>query len=200
MSLFLALCLACTHGKPAEEPAATPEVAATPVSELPSRPEREEVAPTEVPPEHLTVRGLLLSRDGFIRPGRDVLDVHEGAWHALVWLAVSDDMLMVRERALLTLALYPDAPTAEVCAGHLDAEHAKVRAGAVRCLAGQDLAASEALRLSLEQALLDEDVRPGIAAAEVLAPVESARPALERALGDEAVPEATRTRIDELLQ
>ena len=141
----------------------------------------------EVPESAQRLRGLLGARHPEDLPDKAAMDVN-GAPAALHWLAQNDAMLIIRERALLGLRYYSDAPSQALCTGVFGSEaHAKLRAAAVTCLAGSDLAADGALGGRLIEALRDPDPRVGVAAARVLAEVPAAREAIERASKDPAV-------------
>lgn len=179
----------------AEAPAAETPVA-TPAP-LPTG-SRGEVAPVldapEAPSNTDAVRDLLLARHSEDLPTRATLEQHEGAREALAWLARYDGQLMVRERALLALGMWSsDAVAAEICADVLgDAEQPPgARAAAAECLANQNLQGDAALRDVVVMSLEDADGRVGAAAAMALAGVADARPALEAAAANTALPEET---------
>ena len=141
---------------PAREPAATP----APAASAPAAP-----AP-EAPASVAAVRPLLGARHTEDLPTRTALDTHPGAEEALQWLARYGSSLVEAERAAMLLATYDSEATAEVCLSLLtEGGHAKVRAGAARCLATQSAAAAEPALVAL---LTDSDIRVGIAAADAL--------------------------------
>ncbi|MED5374704.1 MAG: HEAT repeat domain-containing protein [Myxococcota bacterium] len=203
MTLLFVLACATTSSP---EPQVAAEAQA--VESLPSRPA--DAAPPQDAPslgaegalsaESDAVRALLLAHDVQDLPTREALDTHPDAAQKLADLAVKDPQLVVRERALLLLALYPESHIGVFCRKMLEDNEPKVRAAAARCLAGQDVAASESMREALEDALADEDPRVGIAAAEVLADVPASRKRLEEAAASEKVHPQTQTRIHELLE
>lgn len=124
-----------------------------------------EVTPTEQAP---SVRVLLKARHADDLPDRAALEAHEDALDQLIALSREDDELIVRERALLLLALYPESDTAralliEVAAG---TDHAKLRAAAFRGLvpwAGED-----EVRALASTAAEDPDARVQAAATALL--------------------------------
>ena len=136
-------------------PDPAPTVAAEPAAAAPP-------APASV----ARVRALLGARHTADLPSRAALDAQPGAAEALTWIAQYGETLIESERALGLLALYPEAAHASMCMELLQGPaHAKIRAGAARCLTGQDLSATQP---ALVTALSDKDVRVGVAAADAL--------------------------------
>lgn len=174
----------------AEGPVATP----APISEGSRGPSVPMLDAPEAPSGVASVRDLLLAHHNEDLPTRQTLEQHEGALDALAWLARYDGQLVVRERALLSLAAWSsDAIAAETCAtvlGDLE-EPAGARAAAAECLANQDLSGDPALRDVVVMSLEDKDGRVGAAAAMALAGVPDARPALEAAAANTALPDDT---------
>jgi hypothetical protein len=126
------------------------------------------------------VRALLRARHTADLPDRATLDAHPGAEAALQWLAQHGETLIEAERAAGLLALYSSTESAETCSAILQSgAHAKIRAGAARCLAGQSADVAQPL---LVRSLADTDVRVGVAAADALKTVPGAVEALEPAL------------------
>jgi hypothetical protein len=166
---MLLLLLACGGAQSSDGPAV--EALATPVTELPAKPEGDAPLTIDngaIPAPSSAVRDLLLAKDVADLPDRAALDTHPDAAKHLADLATLDQQLIVRERALMLLALYPDAHIGVFCRMMIEDAEPKLRAASIRCLAGQDLAASNTQRQAIEKALSDEDPRVGIAAAEVL--------------------------------
>ena len=115
-----------------------------------------------------SVRVLLKARHADDLPDRAALDAHDDAMGQLMALSKEDDELIVRERALLLLALYPESETArarliEVATG---TDHAKLRAAAFRGL--QPWAAEEEVIALAKAAADDPDARVQAAAAALL--------------------------------
>lgn len=146
------------------------------------------------------VAAMLLARHPEDLPPKDVIDANGGA-PALRAVADTADELVVRERALALLALYGDAETGAFCrrwATGADV-HDKLRAAAIRCLGGQDLATDADLRGVVVGGLSSEDPRVAIAAVDVLASVPGARDALVSTRGGDTVDPDVAARIDEVL-
>lgn len=120
------------------------------------------------------------------RLGPDAVD-------ALMTLATTDDLLLVRRRALVLLAEYPSGKTADFCLGLAHDDDPQVRTGATACLGGQDLTVPEVKELLLD-AVYDEDVRVGIAAAKGLGRSAEGRALLAR-IDEQGLPELTRERV-----
>ncbi|MCB9796739.1 MAG: hypothetical protein H6741_28910 [Alphaproteobacteria bacterium] len=157
----------------------------------------------EAPGGTVAVRDLLLARHTEDVPGRATLEQHAGALEALAWLARYDGELMVRERALLALAQWAGDPTAAQACGAVLSDTsapAGARAAAAECLGNQDLRGDAALRDLVVAALSDDEGRVGAAAAMALAGVQDARPALEAAAANEALPEETRAAASRALK
>ncbi len=157
---------------------------ATRLMSLPSRPTTEPAAPAEPappPPAAVdTVRGLLAAHHTADLPKRETLDHTTGAQEALVWLANWSDSLVEAERAAMLLGLYTDDGTTASCIALLQSTtHAKVRAGAARCLSGRTLATPV-----LTSVLADSDIRVGIAAAESIRATPGAVAALDPSMVD----------------
>lgn len=188
--MLILLGLGCAKATPAATPA---KLEPGPAVEAPAAPQ------VEVPESAQRLRGLLQARHPEDLPDKAAMDVH-GAPGTLQWLASNDAMLIVRERALLGLRYYSDAPSQALCAEVFGSDaHAKLRAASVTCLGGSDLAADAPLREKLITALRDPDPRVGVAAARVLAEVPAARPALEAASTDPAVQAAVQETCQKAL-
>ena len=118
--------LACS-GKAVDEPVAVEEPA----------PKLEPLAPVQ-PMEGSSLRMLLKAWHSDDVPGREVFDAHEDAVGQLMALAQDDPEMIVRERAMLSLGLYPESADAKaLLVGVVQGdEHAKLRAAALRGLGG----------------------------------------------------------------
>ncbi len=193
--------LACAGAKSSDGPEVEAMATATPMTELPAKPDQPElVVDNPIPPPSTAVRDLLLAKDVADLPDRAALDTHPDAAKDLADLATMDPQLIVRERALLLLALYPESHIGVFCGKMMEDAEPKVRAAAARCLAGQDLEAASKQRQALEQALSDEDPRVGIAAAEVLSGAGLSQDKLNKAATAPGVHAQTQARITELLE
>ncbi len=181
---------------------AQPAAKATPISALPDRapPPAVEAAPVPAPPAAVAaIRPLLGARHTEDLPTRAALDTHGDAAAALRWIAAHGEALVEAERAAMLLAAYDDAETTEFCTGLLGGPaHAKIRAGAARCLSGRALVGSPALP-ALVQAVQAEDERLGLAATEVLLADPDGRAAVA-ALDLAALPAPVQARIGAALK
>ena len=148
--------LACS-GKAVDEPAGV---------EQPT-PKLEPLAPVE-PMQGSSLRMLLKAWHSDDVPGREVFDAHEDAVVQLMELARDDAEMIVRERAMLSLSLYPESPEAKtLLVGVVEGdEHAKLRAAALRGLGGWK-ADADVVALA-ESAKADADPRVQAAAAALL--------------------------------
>lgn len=143
---------------------------AQPVSQLSTpepQPEISESTPaTDAPAATEGIRALLRARHTTDLPDRSTLDAHDDAEAALQWLARHGETLVEAERAAMLLSLYPTESSRAVCMTLLSGNgHAKVRAGAARCLSTQP---GEVVGPSLVMALQDPDVRVASAGAAAL--------------------------------
>jgi hypothetical protein len=200
--MFLLL-LACSGAQSVDGPEVEALATAMPMTELPAKPEDGDPLSSDNVPVSVSsspVRDLLLAKDVADLPDRAALDTHPDAAKDLADLATVDPQLIVRERALMLLALYPDAHIGVFCRKMLEDAEPKLRAGAVRCLAGQDLSSSKTQRQAIEMALLDADPRVGIAAAEVLSGAGLSQDKLKQAATATGVHAQTQERITELLE
>ena len=104
---------------------------AAPPSSLPSRPEPVLVEVMTVPDAYAELRELLLAHHVASLP-RGVAPEEQAG---LLWLATHDELLVVRERALLVLGMSePSADAAQHCRALASESSAgKVRAAALRC-------------------------------------------------------------------
>ena len=155
---------------------------ATRLMSLPSRPASEAATPVAAapppPPAVDTVRGLLAAHHTADLPNREALDHTTGAQEALVWLANWSESLVEAERAAMLLGLYTDDGTTASCIALLQSTtHAKVRAGAARCLSGRAIATPV-----LTSVLADADVRVGMAAADSIRTIPGAVATLDPSL------------------
>lgn len=118
--------LACS-GKAVDEPVAVEE----------PTPKLEPLAPVE-PMEGSSLRMLLKAWHANDVPGREVFDAHDDPVGQLMDLARDDAEMIVRERAMLSLGLYPESAEAKaLLVGVVESEeHAKLRAAALRGLSG----------------------------------------------------------------
>lgn len=198
---MLLLLLACGGAQSVDGPPVEP--LATPITELPAKPVDQDPLTIDQQPQpqaNPAVRDLLLAKDVADLPDRAVLDTHNDAAKDLADLATLDQQLIVRERALMLLALYPEPHIGVFCRKMMEDAEPKVRAAAARCLAGQDLSKSSTQRQALEKALSDSDPRVGIAAAEVLAGAGLSQDKLKKAATASGVHAQTQARITELLE
>lgn len=169
---------------------------AQPISQL-SKPEpspeiSESTPVTDAPAATDGIRQLLRARHTADLPDRSALDAHEGAEAALQWLARYGETLVEAERAAALLSLYPTESSREVCMALLSGNgHAKVRAGAARCLSTQP---GEAIGPSLVMALQDPDLRVASAGATALKSHPDIVAGLAPALVD-ALPETVRAQL-----
>ena len=132
---------------------------------------------------------LLAARHDGDLPTRETLDAHPDGQEALAWLAAHAEALLTRARALEALALYPTDGHRELLLGYATGTaHSKVRAAAVRALGSWDLDEDAALRERIVALLSDAEVPVAIAAAQSLAGVAAARPALEAVVASEGRP------------
>lgn len=169
---MLLLALACAKDTPQAKPADLKPGPAAPAMRV------------EVPEDAARLRALLEARHPSDLPDKGPLDA-AGAPEPLVWLAQNDAVMVIRERALLSLQHYGDSASQGLCRQILGSDaHAKLRAASVTCLAGSDLMADSTLRNQLLAALRDADPRVGVAAARVLVEVPAARSGLKAALED----------------
>lgn len=114
-------------------------------------------------------------------PTRAVLDHHANAQGSLLWMARNGQTMVIRVRAMGLLGLYPSVEAGQLLDGIAsdDSQHPSLRAGAMRGLGGQDLAAEEGWRETLEGGLGEDDMRVQIAAVESLTGVEASVGALQ---------------------
>ena len=151
-------------------------------------------ATPEAPPATADIRALLRARHTSDLPDRSVLDAHAGAEAALQWLAHHGETLVEAERAAMSLALYPTTSSRTVCLALLEGQgHAKVRAGAARCLATQQ---GEAVPGALVRVLQDADMRVALAGAIALRNHPDAIDSVPRDVLDR-LPPAVRDRLKE---
>lgn len=150
--LNLIFVLACANGPQASSDLAGAQgaqdvPAATPVVALPSKPAQ--TAPIDLPIEPVgempagadKVQALLMARHNEDLPDKAAIDFHGDGQAILEYLAQADGSMVVQERALILLALYPgNALCSEMAA---EAPHPKLRAAAVRCFKGKTLSAEE---------------------------------------------------------
>lgn len=198
---MLLLLLACSGAQSSDGPEV--EALATPITELPAKPVDQgplTIDQNPNPQVNTAIRDLLLAKDVADLPDRAALDTHGDAAKDLADLATLDQQLIVRERALMLLALYPEPHIGVFCRKMMEDAEPKVRAAAARCLAGQNLSASDTQRKALEAALSDPDPRVGIAAAEVLSGAGLSKEKLKKAATAAGVHAQTQERITELLE
>jgi hypothetical protein len=180
----------------AQPPAAT----ARPLSSLPDREAAAPVAEAPAPPAPAAVakvRPMLGARHAEDLPSRELLDAQGDAAEALRWLAAHSESLVEAERAALLLSAYEDETTGRFCAELVGGEaHAKIRAGAARCLAGRSLEPIAAVP-ALLKAAASSDARVGLAAVEALRGDPKALPQLQ-ALPKEGLSVEVQARIAEL--
>ena len=182
-TLLLLLAMGCNKTTPAATPADL-----QPGDPVPSQ-------KTDVPAEHERLHSLLSAWHPEDLPDHDAL-VANGAPEGLVWIASNDEMLVMRERALLLLRHFPqDNALCRQTFGTPDA-HAKLRAASIRCLASVDLSEDATLRNQLLGDLRDPDPRVGTAVVTVLAEVPAARSGLEAALEDEGIQGPVREALE----
>lgn len=185
--MFLVIALGCAKQVPAATPTEPPAT---------TQPAPEPASAAE---PHAQLRGLLQAHHPDDLPDQEALDAH-GAPEGLRWLAENDDLLVIRERALLLLRHYDDDASQSLCAGVFDSDaHAKLRAAAIRCLGGSDLTTDDTLRNKLLAAVRDADPRVGVAAVDVLAEVPAAGSGLRAALDDPALTDPVRSRLTEVV-
>lgn len=183
--MLLLLALGCNKTTPA----------ATPVELQPGDPVS--VQKTAVPAEHEKLHSLLTARHPEDLPDHDAL-VANGAPAGLVWIANNDEMVMMRERALLLLRTFPsDNATCRQVFG--SDQQPKLRAAAIRCLAGADLMGDATLRNQLLAAVRDADPRVGTAAVQVLAEVPAAQSGLKAALDDASLQDQVREELEKVV-
>jgi hypothetical protein len=171
---------------------------ATPLSSLPeTTPEavtEETPAPPEAPAAVAAIRPLLGARHTADLPDKAALSLHDDAEAALHWLTLYGQTLIEAERAAMLLAAYDTPATAAVCVELLAGPaHAKLRAGAARCLASQST--TEAVEPTLVAALRDPDVRVGVAAADALHQRPGAVDRLDRSQLD-PLPEVVQAHLE----
>lgn len=185
--MLLLLVLGCNKTTPAAKP-----VDLQPGDPVPAQ-------KTVVPAEHERLHSLLQAWHAEDLPDRDAL-VTNGAPESLVWIADNDAMLVIRERALLLLQHFPnDNATCRQVFGD-PAQHAKLRAASIRCLASVDLMADATLRNQMLGALRDEDPRVGTAAVQVLAEVPAAASGLKAALDDQTIQGQVREELEQAVK
>lgn len=157
--------------------------AAKPIDRLPDPAPTTVETPADAPAAPAAVdaiRPLLRARHTTDLPDKTALDHHAGAEEALRWLAQHGATLVESERAAGLLAHYDSADTTAVCTALLEGQgHAKVRAGAARCLSGQT---ADAVQPLLVRSLTDADVRVGVAAADALVLRPGAVDGLDKAM------------------
>lgn len=204
ITLLLAGCPRSTPATPTELPSREDAEArqengeASPTGALPGT-RGEAPVVSDVPDAHAPMLELLLAHHGEDVPGPDAL-AQNGAPASLQWLAVNADQMIVRERSLLALADFSDAPSQKVCTDLMGSgSHAKVRAASIRCLAGSDLMADSTLRNKVLAAVRDGDVRVGLASVSVLGKVPAARSGLQAALDDDTISDTVRDAVTEAL-
>lgn len=131
--------------------------------------------PADIPADVASVRELLFARHAIDLPTHDVV-VKNGGVAPLTWLATNDELLSVRERALLSLRSFTEPRAHDVCRSLVvDAEvHPKLRAAAIRCLHPADLDAPTTKRVA--EGLHDPDPRVVVASQALLR--EAGRPDL----------------------
>ncbi len=122
------------------------------------------------------VRALLLARHAEDLPTRETFDKHPHAEKALHSVALNDEKLVVRARALQLLGLYPTADSEKLLLAVVadTSHHAKLRAAALHGLGAYDLESREDLRAVVVDQLQSSDVMVGIAAVIALRDVASA--------------------------
>ena len=160
----------------------------------------ERAEPQAVPEKSQKLRALLLARHPEDLPDKAAMDLH-GAPDALHWLATDDEMMIIRTRALTSLAQYDDPASTALCTGVFQEEdvHAKLKAAAIRCLAAADLMADATLRNQLLASVRDTDPRVGLASVEVLSSVPAAESGLKAAAEDPAVTAPVLAKLKESL-
>ena len=150
--LNLIFVLACANGPQASADLAGAQgaqdvPAATPMAALPAKPVQP--APIDLPIEPVgevpagaeKVQALLMAHHNDDLPDKAAIDFHGDGQAILEYLAQAEGSMVLQERALLLLALYPGT---ELC-GQMAAEapHPKLQAAAVRCFKGKTLSAEE---------------------------------------------------------
>jgi len=158
--------------QPATDDAGSPEVAT----------EAGEVAEaTEAPASAASIRPLLQARHAADLPGRAALEQHPDPEAALRWLADHDELMLVRARSLDLLGLWDtDENAAFLLAVATDTErHVKLRTAAILGLKRTELSTRNEVVEALFAIAADTEPRAAVEAIGALAPVASARPALE---------------------
>jgi hypothetical protein len=162
---LLALSLAaagCTNRTP---PAGPPEV-----STARTEPAATGFAEVATPEQVQTVRALLRARHVEDLPDRARLDSVGAAASALRTVAITDDLLVTRARALERLGLYDSEDVVAFLvqqAGAADV-HPKLRAAAIEGLGHTDLTVRQEARDLLEGVVRGSDVRLALEAVEAL--------------------------------
>jgi hypothetical protein len=160
------------------------------------------VAPATTTIDRASLRLILQARHPEDLPGRAALLRHPGVVDALAEMARSDDHLMVRRRAALSLGhLAPIDPRAEqiLVALATDAPEIEVRAAALTGLGLCDLEVRADLRRIVEAQATSPDVRLASAAVTALASAPSGKAVLLRVQANTAVPAPARRLAAERL-
>ena len=165
--------------RPAEPPAAEAEASAAD-PEAPTEAEADGNA-TPAPEGAPLIRPLLQARHAEDLPDRAALEQHPDPEAALRWLAEHDELMLVRARSLDLLGLWDtDDNAAFLLAMATDTErHVKLRTAAILGLKRTELSTRNDVVEALFAIAADTEPRAAVEAVGALAPVASARPALE---------------------